>query len=299
MEFINPVVFAASMLTSSTVAENDYAVWAAGTAYTVGQRCIMTSTHRIYECLVNNTGAQPDQNTGGTTPKWLDVGATNKFAMFDDKWGTQTTASNTLTVQLTPGVVIDSLALSNLKGASVTITSTVAGVQKYTKTVKLQTDVGVVDWKTYFLAPIVAQSDAVVTDLLPYALQVITITITGPGTVAIGNLAMGSLVSLGKLLYSPTVGIIDYSSKSTDTWGNVTVTKRAYSKRFGGKFVIDNEFVDQVASLLASIRATPVVWMGNGDQYTSLVVWGFFKDFEIDIAYETMSYCSITIEGLI
>ena len=383
MDIINPIIFNASMLTSSSLSETDYSAWSTGN-YNVGDRVILTSTHRKYECVAAHTtvsatasaavtmtiaapavvtwtahgltdGAEVVFTTTGSLPtgfsagvkyyvsgatantfkltasravgaaeigatgtqagvhtakasstspatateKWVDLGATNKFAMFDEKWGTQSTATSSLTVTLTPGTPIDSIALLNLIGSLVSVTCTLAGSTIYSKTIALQTDVGVYDWKTYFLAPIVSEDDVVCTDLLPYANQVITITITGSGTVAIGNVAMGSLVGIGGLDYSPKIGIVDYSKKDTDAYGNVTVTKRAYAKRFSGRLKVPNTFVDQLAGILASLRSTPVIWIGAGSKYSSLIVWGFYKDFEIDLAYPNWSFCSITIEGLV
>lgn len=385
MDIINPIVWAPSMLTSSSVPETDHSAWSSATFYNAGDRVILTSTHKIYECvqahqgttgvtatptismaspavatatshgftnnqpiLITTTGVlpaglspnvryyvkyvdannfqftttpngiainttvagtgthtvraattTPSANLTGNSPLWLEISATNRFKMFDDKWGTQTTASNTLTVQVSPGTPIDSLALLNLIGSSVTITCTRSAVTIYSRTIVLQTDIGVYDWKTYFLAPIVTQDDVVVTDLLPYGDQIISITIVGPSTVAIGNITMGSKIEIGMLQSSPKVGIVDYSTKTTDVYGNIVVTQRAYSKRFSCTLMVMNSFVDQLASLLAGIRATPVIWVGSGSDYSSLIVWGFYKDFEVDIANSLVSYCSLTIEGLV
>ena len=51
MKLIRPTALTDAMLTSSTAPENDYAVWASGTAYAVGSRVILTSTHRR-SCLL-------------------------------------------------------------------------------------------------------------------------------------------------------------------------------------------------------------------------------------------------------
>lgn len=384
MDIINPIVFNASMLTSSSVGEADHPAWTTG-AYVKTDRVILPSTHRRYECAVQHTtvttatslvgvtmtiaapavvtwaahglangaeviftttGSLPTGVTAGmkyyvsgaaadtfnlvaslavgaltitttgtqagahtakvastspdtATDKWIDLGSTNKHAMFDEKWGTQTTASGSLSVTLTPNVVIDSIALLNMIGSSVTITSTCAGMTPYSKTIPLISDAGVYDWKTYFLAPIVAEADAVVTDLKPFRNQVIVITITGTGTVAIGNLTMGVLIALGNLQYSPKITHVSYSKKETDAYGNITVVKRPYAKRFSGRISVPASFVDQLAGILASVRDTPVVWVGVQGMYGSLVVWGFFKEFEIEIPYPTLSFCSLTIEGLV
>jgi hypothetical protein len=299
------IIFATTgALPTGIIAGTKYYVTAPATntfnlATTYGGSALTTtgSQSGTHTATVNSTS--PDVNLTGVSPKWLLVGATNSRAMFDDKFGTQTIDNLSLTTQVTPNLIIDSIALLNMKGKVVTVTSTVGGVTKFTQTIKLQTDVGVYDWSTYFLAPIVAEDDVIVTGLPPYVGQVLTINITGSGSVAIGNVAMGGLVSLGLLEYNPTIGIIDYSVKTTDQFGNVVVTKRAYSKRFGGSFIVENDQVDSVASILASVRSTPVVWLGLGSTYASLIVWGFFKDFEITLAETTYSHCAITIEGLV
>jgi hypothetical protein len=296
MDIINPIVMTTAMLTDTSVAEADATAWSSATAYVVGNTAMYE--HHVYECLVNHTNAQPDLNLTGATPKWLDLGATNAYKCLDDKWGTQTTDTTQIVIELTPGKVIDSMALLNLIGTSVNITCTNGATEIYNRTIELQTDIGVYDWYTYFLAPIVAQDDVVVKDLLPYGTQVITITLNGTGTVAIGGIVLGSYVFIGDLLASPSVSITDYSKKDVDAYGNVVVTQRAYSKRFTGRLVIPGVYSDQLAALLASIRATPVVWVGLGTTLSSLIVWGFYKDFEIELAYESISYCRITIEGI-
>jgi len=45
------------------------------------------------------------------------------------------------------------------------------------------------------------------------------------------------------------------------------------------------------------LPGTPVLWIGS-ESFESLTVYGFYKEFSIDLAYPTVSYCSLTIEGL-
>ncbi len=233
-----------------------------------------------------------------TSDKWLDLGATNKFAAFDEKFGSQTISTSSLVMVLTPGKPIDSLAIINCTGSDILIESTCPGMTSYSKSFKLNSSVGVFSWSTYFLAPIIAEKDVVITDLKPFKNQVITITITGPGEVGIGNIAMGAVIDLGQLEYSAKIGITDYSKKSVDAdFGTVELVKRNYAKRFSGTIIVPNDFVDQLAGILASVRSTPVIWIGA--HYSSLVVWGWYKDFEVDLKTFTTSYCSITIEGLV
>ena len=106
MKLIRPTTLTDAMLTSSTAPENDHPVWASGTAYALGAKVILTATHRRYEALVASTGVNPASDP----TKWLDLGPTNRWAMFDDRVGTATTKAGSLQVVLAPGAT-DGVAL--------------------------------------------------------------------------------------------------------------------------------------------------------------------------------------------
>lgn len=59
MKLIQPTTVTGSVLTSSNVAENDYAAWNSSTSYTIGQKVIVVATHKIYEALTNNSNKYP------------------------------------------------------------------------------------------------------------------------------------------------------------------------------------------------------------------------------------------------
>ena len=128
MKLIRPTTLTDAMLSSSTAPENDYAVWAAGTAYAVGARVILSATHRRYEALAASTGVNPASDP----TKWLDIGPTNRWAMFDDRVGTATTRAGSLQVVLAPGAT-DGVALIDTDAESATVTLTVSGSQLYTR----------------------------------------------------------------------------------------------------------------------------------------------------------------------
>ena len=67
-----------------------------------------------------------------------------------------------------------------------------------------------------------------------------------------------------------------------------------------GQFLVDNTQINAVQRVLADIRAIPSVFIGSEDaDYAPLVVYGFYRDFSIDIAYPTKSWCRLEVEGLI
>jgi hypothetical protein len=115
--------------------------------------------------------------------------------------------------------------------------------------------------------------------------------------VSCGTLLVGRQFDIGETEHGVDIGIIDYSRKETDQFGATSVVERAFAKRMTARVVMQTSAIDDVHRTLAAIRATPVLWIGS-ESFESLTVFGFYKEFSIDLAYPTVSYCSLTIEGL-
>jgi hypothetical protein len=296
MKLIRPTTITDAMLTSSTAPETDYAAWASGTAYVTGNRVILVSTHRRYEALASSTNVSPDSDP----TKWLDIGPTNRWAMFDARVGSVTTRVASLGVVLAP-FEIDAVALIDTVAESATVTLTNGGVTIYTKTQSFNVGgVAIDNWFSWFFEPIGRKTTLLFLDVPVYTNGIVTVTIDRDNpadTVTCGTLLVGRQLDLGDTEHGADVGIIDYSRKETDQFGVTSVVERAYAKRMTAKVVMDTTAIDVVLTALASLRATPVLWIGS-EIFDSLTVYGFYKEFSIDIAYPTVSYCSLTIEGL-
>lgn len=293
MQFITPISITDAMLVSSTLPETDYAAWDAGTAYSVGNRVIRTTTHSVYQRTVAGTTATAPESD---SVNWVRVGPTNRWAMFDKATGTASADIADITFTIAPGIV-RALALLDVDANSVTVNMTNGASTVYSKTVSLNTGYGISDWYDYFFADFALKRTVVLTDLPPYSDGQITVTIDGGSTSSVGTVVVGSLFYVGGTRYGMSLGMLDYSIKSTDAFGSTTVTERAYAKRMTAPVVIQSANVDEVVRRLQQIRATPVVWIG-ATKYDQSIVYGFFKDWSIDIAYDQISYGSLTIEGL-
>jgi hypothetical protein len=296
MKLIRPTTLTDAMLTSSTAPENDHPVWASGTAYAVGARVILTATHRRYEALVGSTGVNPASDP----TKWLDLGPTNRWAMFDDRVGTATTRAGSLQVVLTPGAT-DGVALIDTDAESATVSLTVSGTQLYSKTQSFNVGGTAIDnWFSWFFEPVGRKSSLLFLDVPVYEAGVITVTMTRDNPadlVSCGALLFGRQFTIGETEHGADIGIIDYSRKETDQFGVTSVVERAFAKRMTARVVMPTSAIDDVARNLAALRASPVLWIGS-ESFESLTAYGFYKEFSIDLAYPTVSYCSLTIEGL-
>lgn len=304
MKVIEPIILTDAMFVSSTATEADYTVWAFGTFVAGDKRIMTTGIHKVYECLVGHTSVDasgaPNLNTSGVTPNWLELSSTNRWNMFDQQNSTQTSLASPLTVVITPGIC-NSFALMELVGttASISVKDAPAGTVVYTASKNLDGSI-IVDWYTYFFEPFGQLDNWVLTNVIPpYTNPEITMTLTGSGTVKCGVMVTGTAYDLGATQYSPTFGIIDYSVKSTNSFGTTSIVRRKYSKKMDVRMVLENAYINQVTAMLSGLRSTPAAWIGSANtNYAPMVIYGFYKDWSVEIAYANHSLVTMQIEGL-
>jgi len=261
--------------------------------------------HKIYQSLsAGNQGNYPPLDVLKTVPKWLDIGATNRWKCFDNSVGTLTENASSITYTITPGVIFDSIAFLALTGQTVRIklTDPTDGVV-YDETVNLldMIPTGTIpdmDWYAYFFSDIRQTSEVARPGISLYLNTVVEITITYTGgTAKVGGIILGTQMTLGNTLYSPQVGIRDYSIKGTDDYGNPQIVERAYANRGTFDILIPTASIAYIRNVLASYRATLLLWIG-ADDYEATIIYGFFKEFNIVISYPDYAECSIEIEGI-
>lgn len=293
MKVIKPVTFTPAMLISSTAVETAPA-WSAGTTYAKG--AVVDYGLHLYESLVNsNTGNTPD--TAATF--WLQTGPDNTHAMFDDSVSTQTTATGSLSVVLAPGIV-NSLALINMVGSTATITVNdgPGGPEVFSRTFSLDGTI-LADWYQYFFEPYVQRQEVTLTDLPPYANARVTVTITGAGAVALGNLVLGTFYVLGEALAKPTLRTDDYSLVTTSEFGTTTLTRRNSSKRADVQLLFERGQMRKVYQILDELRATPCVWIASDRPDDSpLTVYGIRSGFSIVVEYATHCLANLELKGM-
>ncbi len=249
-----------------------------------------------------------NQQPNIATTYWIEVGATNRWRCFDQSISSQTTNADTIVNVITAEGIVDSVVFLNVDAVSYTITQTdiTDGVVVNT-TGSLVADSGILDWWAWSFEPVIRITDKVISGLLPYANSAVSITLTDTGgTPKCGGMIVGlskdvSYVSdagnhVGTEL-GIKVGTQDYSVKQRSDFGDYTILERGFSKRANWSVFVESTYVDALQNLLASYRATPVVYVGSGD-YGSSIIYGFYKDFDVDIAYHTKSVCTISLEGL-
>jgi hypothetical protein len=302
MKVINPTTVTDSILTSSTVAENDFAVWNAATSYTIGTKIIRLTTHRIYQNLIAGVDATlPENATGGSSPRWLDVSPTNRWAIFDDEVGSRTTATTSITYVLAPGL-IEGIAFLEITAETIQVQmkDVSGGSVIYDQTFNLDGSI-ITSFYDWFYEPYITRNELSITDLPKgYFSPELTIVITGTGTVSCGVCKFGIITALGGTEYGATLGLISYSRKEVNDFGRIVIVPRRFIKTLEVKLFSDALELSRIYRTLSELKDTPCVWIGSdANNYESLTLYGFYNDFSIDISYPTANYCTLKIEGLI
>jgi hypothetical protein len=298
---VQPVPVTDAMLISTNIAEADYPEWNSGTTYALGDRVILTSTHRVYESLqADNLNKNPT-----TEPTWwIEVGPTNRWKAFDTSNTTQTVTDGgsppTIAYTLRPGQAINALAVLNVTNCTelhVQMVDFVYGTV-YDKVISFVALPLSSTWWDWFFGQRRAPTQSVMLDLPAFPNADLKLTFTGGAELAVGVIMFGQQQRYGLgVRYGARVGIQDYSRKETNEFGDTTLIRRAFAKRARFDMLIERGEVDPLQNYLAGIRAVPCLWVVT-NEYEATVVYGFYKNFDILISYPEHADCELEIEGL-
>jgi hypothetical protein len=122
--------------------------------------------------------------------------------------------------------------------------------------------------------------------------------------VTCGTVVLGRSQDLGKTQFGASIGMLDFSQRTTDDYGRTTITQGNWAKTNDLTLYLPNNKVDSVYRKVTSIRSIPTAWIANNEEYDdnqfeSFLVYGIFKDFSVTVAGPSHSWCDLNIEGLI
>lgn len=297
VRLVRPQEITPAMLISTNVPENEYIEYSGAASYPLGQRVIVTSEHKVYQSLVAGNQANPP----ATSPdKWVLVGPTNRWRAFDQSNSTRTARATSISYRLRPGKVVQSLAALNLVGATsirVRIIDPGLGVI-YDTTRALAGQLLASTWWDWFFGERSSPKQIIFKDLPAAPAADVVIDLVGTDELAVGVLMLGTIrtFSLGVQL-GARLGITDFSRKERNEFGDTIVVERPFSRRANWPMFLQASEVDAFVDFMAEVRAIPCLWIGS-ERYECMAVYGFYKNFEVLIAYSDYSTCDLELEGL-
>jgi hypothetical protein len=302
MRVIPPIEITDALLTSSTAAEPGpgETAWNAATSYALGQLAIRSTTHRVYEAVAIGVDAGLPESTPS---RWLDVGPTNQFAMFDLLRNSATVVASPLIVVLTPGRRVTSIGLQGVIAELCVIESRVGGVLKYTSTQNLSRR-RTTGWFSYFFGEFGNNPSVVRFDLPPFGGAEITVTLSSTsGNVSCETLVIGNSVDVGELQISAQSDALNFSVFERDNFGTLCrlIPRRSVPKPVLKTFIPKSR-AGRLYALRDELNAVPALWSGLDDDtehgYFELVlVFGIYKRFLIDMDYPEHAVVTFELEG--
>lgn len=287
--------------------EDPNPAWAAGTTYAEGDRVHSPTTHRVYESLKNaNTGKDPTLPANRTTAAgvgtwWLEVGPTNRTAMFDGLVSSQTSAATPLVIKMTPGA-FNGFALFGIDADQfeVTVRDAPGGNVLYSEPMAPLEGSMPGDYYEYFFSRFKPLTRLVRSGIEPYGSAEIELTLVkGSGEVKLGMYAIGDMRPIGIPQRDASVEPIDYSYVKTDAYGNTEVKKRAFATGMSITTKMEKEEAAVVLDTVQQVLGTPVVVVGSQAMfYEWMTVFGLLSARMSPADYPHVTL-NATVKGLI
>ena len=286
--------------------------WDSGTTYSQGDIVtVLGTTQRRFESVDDNN----EDNFPPDSPNdWLDLGATNRWRMFDD--GTSTLTSNPelieISIQIPAEQLADGIAFFGLDAGAVEIEVSDENGALYQKEREFLIGVSESNWWSYFFGSVLGFQDPT-QDIVALALPTVfgaTIRIKikrETGIARCGLIVVGRQQQLATSIYGSSVGIRDFSIKEADAFGNFTVVERRFVKRAEVDLIMDTNQVSGIQRALANRRATPTVYIGSkaadpfefeNTIHEELILYGYYSDFDLVLTDANTTRGTIDIEGL-
>lgn len=291
----------------TALAEDPNPAWASGTTYAAGARVYLASTHRVYESVqAGNVGKDPSlaanqYNASGVATWWIDVGPTNKYAMFDGLITSQTAATSPLVIKLTPGA-FNGFALFGIDADSfsVTVKDAPGGNVIYSEPTTPLEGSTPGDYYEYFFDRFKPLTQFIRSDIEPYGSSEITLTLNkGSGQVKLGMFAIGDLRPAGIPQRDAKVEPQDFSYFKQDAFGNSSVKKRANATGMSISCVMDIAEAGTILDTVKEVLGVPVVVVGSTKtMYEWLTVFGLISGSMTPNPYPYVNL-SITVKGFI
>lgn len=307
-----PIDLKAGGITSITSAynplpEDPRAQWNPATVYAAGAQIYLASTHRVYESVKDgNTGKDPSlpssqYSAAGIATWWIDIGPTNKYAMFDGLVSSQTQAASPLSITLAPGA-FNGFALFGVDADSfsVVVRDAPGGAVVYEEDNTALEATQPADYYEYFFDRFKPLRQFIRAGIDAYSTAEITLTLNrGTGNVGVGMLAIGDLRPVGIPQRDASVEPQDFSYVKQDAFGNTTVQKRANATGMSISAVMEKADANSVLDTIKEVLGVPVVVVGSQvDEFAWLTVFGLVSASMTPVPYPYATV-KLSVKGFI
>lgn len=282
---------------STTALDKANTDWDGLTTYAKDGWVRVAGLKRVYRCAAETS---TDQYPPANPTVWIDYGATNSYKMFDDIIGSQTEFDTSMTLVLESNRLnmISFLNMDNVSSITIVQTDLIT-LDTFERTIEL-INYGVLSLYDYFYKPVSYRRDLVIQDLQFLIDAKLTITFNANGIGKVGAVTTGLADEVGLTLYGSKVRLKDYSTYSTDDYGNTSFAKRGYARIITGQVLVDTNVIDETITKLSALRGGLTLFVADEreDGFGSLTTLGYIETLELEPTPSKTKY-PITIIGVI
>lgn len=283
-------------------------IFTAGTGASLGyyqpnERAILTSTHKLYQC-VKATNIRPDLGaTGDESETWIEVGPTNRWSQFVDTITSYTESNVSYTFNLKPNEKFTSVAFFGCSGIDTIVINVKDSSGGHVQAVTLQMidSDAELEWGLDPNSP--AFIDQAFVDGLQwstgYYLHVRVNPKTG-FTSKIKLVAFGIDRLIGEAVNeSMRKNYIDLSSYKNDQFGNTRITKRPVVGLNTYSALVDGVRIDVVDRFLNSLAGEFNVWIADIGAGQKILTYGAYERAPTEINHNSYRNYVATIRSAI
>jgi len=231
----------------------------------------------MLKIIIPSVYSVSSSNIGGTTE--------NQQSFADGIVGTVSTATaSDGSIQLTISGTGDALALLEMGATSLEVNNNQLPISK-----------PISDWKYYFFSSVETVRNMVCEYVPINGTQSIILNRSSLAPAQLGMLVYGQVIEVGDVQYGLNSELLDYSNKSTDANGYVTLVKRGYGHSFTANIELKTDVANFMYQALTDLRATPLLFF---DTAASLISYGFFKNIKRQINRANYALLTIEVEGM-
>ncbi len=167
----------------------------------------------------------------------------------------------------------------------------------YAKQFSLIDNSHVTDIDKYFFEPSRVLKNHFTNDIPPHNTATLTAKIDSGSSAKIGKIAIGLSTDIGETSSGAVLGILDFSTKTTDSAGRSEINAGSYADTGTINTKLKTSNAGAVTRKLQDLRATPSVWVGDS-LLAGTIVYGYPKEWKMTYESALVSNLRVNVEGL-
>jgi hypothetical protein len=252
----------------------------------------------VYEsAIADNMGNDPTK-----PPEWFRVRTSNEYAFLDLYRGGRSTVDSPGRVAVRLPDHCDSVTLVDFSATLVAVATSRTVTDIYDNDFAVYRssfqDFGADLPTALYLGELT--DNAVTARHVQFSADVISVEMRAPESVELGEVVVGNAFEPGHAQFGFGVGIIDFSKKGTDDWGNYDFRPGKFRKPLDVNVWVEKKNYNATLKKLYAVRATPTVFVATDliDYAEGAVIFGFFRDFNLVVPYPNDCVLNMQVESL-